>query len=123
MSGVGGIECKIQETGHRAMVDVAVVGVQGDLGGKTGVGSFYVVDHNDVCSRCGRTPAARCSLDRRHVQGRAAPLERNALPGEGPLRPRETVLAAHICSLIQAFLLVHFPGLCSYQVVLPTDVP
>ena len=121
MSGVGGIECKIQETGRRATVEVGVVGVQGDLGGKTGVGSFYVVDRDDVRSGCGRTPAARRSLNRRH--GRAAPLERNALPGEGSLRPRETVLAARIYSLIRVFLLVRLSGLCLYQVVLPTNVP
>ena len=41
-SGVGGIECKIWESGHRATVAVEVAGVQGDLGGETRVGSFYV---------------------------------------------------------------------------------
>lgn len=50
VSGVGGIECKIWETGHWAMVEVAVVGVQGDPRGKTGVGSFYVMDCDDVRS-------------------------------------------------------------------------
>ena len=50
MSRVGGIECKIWETGHWAMVEVAVVGVQGDPRGKTGVGSFYVMDCDDVRS-------------------------------------------------------------------------
>ena len=124
VSRVGGIECKIWETGHWAMVEVAVVGVQGDLGGgETRVSSFYVVDCDDVHSGCGRTPAAGCSLDQRHVQGRAAPLKWNALPGEGSLQLQETVLAARIYSLIQAFLLARFSGLFLYQVVLPTNIP
>ena len=42
VSRVGGIEHKIRETGYQTTVAVEVVGVQGDLGGKTGVGSFYV---------------------------------------------------------------------------------
>ena len=42
VSGVGGIECKIRETGHRATVEEVAVRVQGNLGGKTRVGSFCV---------------------------------------------------------------------------------
>ena len=89
VSGVGGIECKIRETGRRAMMEVVEVGAQGDLGGKTEVSSFYVVDHDDVHSGCGCTPEHTSSLDWRHVQGRAAPLKQNALPGcQGHSHPK-----------------------------------